>query len=167
MKPYEAYMYCMQQAEALHTSYQGIKIFETMKEAYKIKAQQYLTMLTEQQRIRAVKSFTNKMLRMAAREEKARSQISNYNMQETEAQKLMYNIKYRENYYKIQENYWETIQHIEKIRTDILTEQEAEYVNEQVMKEFDCEELKTTLGLNKIQHELKQNTKQKQYTKEN
>jgi len=144
MNNYQAAVYCLQQAEALMVSYSKIKLFEYMASAYLIKAAEFMQHATKAQH----EQFTRKLMRYERRiNTVCKKHTTDTMMQETPIEKLVYDIKLRHTTYKIHGDYWSTIQRLEKVRTDILTEQEAQYVNQQVDAEFSTEELRSVLGL--------------------
>lgn len=151
MTNYQAAIYLLQQAEALYASYSGLNLFETMAKAYILAAKRFFHRCTAAEK-RQYKRKYEKMRRKIFRKMKRRESI--YNMAETEYEKIWYDIRLREDAWKIEGNYWEFMQSIERIRTDMLTAQEAEYVNRQIAMEFSTEELKSVLGLNKANEQL-------------
>lgn len=147
MNNYQAAVYLLQQAEALYVSYKGLELFECMARAYIYAAKQFFKRCTSNQK-RQYKRKLEKMRRKI--EIKMKKRYSQYNMEENSNEREWYDIRYREDAWKIQGDYWEAMQYKERIRTDILTKEEAEYVNRQIAMEFRVEELKSVLGLNKV-----------------
>lgn len=144
MNNYQAASYCMQQAEALLVSYSKLHIFETMADAYMLKAAEYMKHSTLNQQ----QAFSKKFARLERRLENLKKKsCTNTMMEENVIERLIYNIKMRKTSFKIFGNYWENMQHIERVRTDILSDAEAEYINQQISAEFKTEELRSVLGL--------------------
>lgn len=146
MNNYQAAIYLLQQAEALYASYKGLDLFETMARAYIYAAKKMFKQCTATQK----RQYKIKLERMRRKiDKKMKQRTSAYNMKEDKYEILVFDIKKRETSFKIQGEYWQTMQYVEKVRTDILTQEEADYVNRQIMLEFSTEELKSVLGLNK------------------
>jgi len=145
MNYYQAARYLQDQGMALLVSYKGIKIFEIMAAAYFCKAKYFLQYATDNQK----KTFERKYHKFQRRLNKLeKQQKSTYELQETEIEQIVYNIGMRKESHKIQGSYWESMQKLYRVRTDVLTKTEAETVNQQIDAEFSVEELKSVLGLN-------------------
>jgi len=143
---YHAALYCLQQAEALIVNYAGITIFETMAEAYIVKAKEFIKHASPMDQ----KSYNKKVQRMNQRMKLImKRKASPYAMQETEEEQLLYNIKRRNKAYKIKGDYWDTMKALEQQNTVLPTTEEAEAINQQIEAEFMTEELKSVLGLKK------------------
>jgi hypothetical protein len=137
--------YLIDQAEALESSYKGIHYFDTMAKAYRIKANQIIkTMTSNKKEARILKNILLTMQRPDRR--KAQCE---YVMPETPVQQKMYDIDYRKESIKIQQDFWETMKSIEKINTRMYSREQLKYINQQVDAEFNSEELKSMLGLKK------------------
>jgi hypothetical protein len=146
---YHAAIYCLQQAEALIVNYAGITIFETMAEAYMMKAKQFIKHASAKDQ----KSYNKKMDKMNKRMKNImKKKISPHAMQEDAIQTLVFDISKRNKSYKITGNYWETMQKLEKQNTILPTKDEAALINQQIEAEFMVEELKSVLGLKINEH---------------
>lgn len=156
-------LYHYELAQSYLTSYKGIDIFEIAAEMHIATAKALANTI---KRYRSVKfeKLINKLRSKLI--QKCRHQIPHEKPEilcEDENNKILYNIKEREMFYKIQNDYWTTMQAIERVRTRILTEQEAYYVNQQINAEFAVEELRSVLGLIKSyenNHQSNKNQKQ-------
>lgn len=142
MTPYQRYQYLMDQAEALHKQYSGIILFEQMADIYEQHAKiiqdkigNNFTKLKQQ--------YETKQLRIKNRQEQNSRKTINFDYLYSQ----YYNIEGRRTFIKIQENYWETMQKIEKSHTKQLTQEEADHVNRQIKMEFSEHYLKALLGL--------------------
>lgn len=135
----QRYNYLLDQAQALVTTYKGIKIFDTMAKIYVEKANQ-------------LKRITAQPLKRRIIQGDKRINILN-NIPDTSDINIeqFYNIKHRHKITKIQEDYWETMKHIENTTTRLLTDDELEIVNQQMESEFNSHELHALLTVN-IQH---------------
>lgn len=139
MKDYELIQYLLEQAISLEVSYQGIDIFDTMAQCYRWRA-----------KFIALKNHTTytqfKQAEQIA-EERIRQKYSAYQMKETECERMVFDIKYRDEFYKIQGQYWDYMKSYERVRFRKLNPDELARVNQQVNAEFSCEELRSVLGL--------------------
>lgn len=151
MNSVQAAQYCLDQAIALENSYAKLHIFEAMAKAYRLKAEQYLTNVNKTE----VVAFHNKMKKRIERQARAnqRAETSRYEMPEDKYQRLIYNITYRQNAHKIKEDYWTTMQALERVNTRVLTDTEANIVNRQIEEEFDVNDLYLSLGLKNKRYE--------------
>lgn len=145
--------YYLQQAEAYRSSYKGIHIFELAAETLEYHAK----VLLEQWKppkavIKKFKGDKQKYIRhVLARKALKADQDCKMSreaalLKEKLTSNIYDNIGYRQTFIKIQEDYWTTMQKLERVRTDILTQEEAQYVNQQINAEFDIEEMKSMLG---------------------
>jgi hypothetical protein len=137
--------YLLEQALALKSSYEGLDYFMAMHDIYKQKAYSILKACAYTNRERSV--IMHKVYQsLATTIKQSKCMSSEYSYAETTAYKLVNEIKYRETAYKIQSNYWETMQAIERINCQVLTESQAKCANQQINAEFSVEELKSSLG---------------------
>jgi len=144
---YAAAQYLLDQSIALTISYPELNIFKTMAQCYEIKAQQYLADVPPHIKQQLIYRYNKHKYHIIEDGRHEKPDIITID-EDNEYNVHIYNIKKREWFYKIQSDYWSTMQHIEKLRTDRLDEHEAEYVNRQIDAEFSSEELKTILGVN-------------------
>lgn len=140
MTPFQRYQYLIDQADALTKQYKGIEYFEQMAQIYKQHAQKI--------REKIGKNFNNlyrqyiqKNISQSLKEENRRKTCDFDHLYAK-----YYNTEGRKTFYKIQENYWDTMQKIEKIHTKVLTQSEADYINKQIRMEYSTEYLKAILG---------------------
>lgn len=135
-------VYLLDQAMALKQSYEGISIFDTMADIYTQRAQ-YL--------INTYKISQKQIDKIRRRAEKTgsvniiKTQLQAYYTDQAMKASLQ-TIGHRRTSYKIQEDYWTTMQRIEKIRLEKLTPVELININQQIEAEFSSEELKSLMG---------------------
>lgn len=138
--------YCIEQAIALEVAYPGIKIFDTMAQAYRIRAKQYLW---NNNKVRIDENQLKESILKKMTVE-VKMQESPYMPRETRQYRDMFNIKYRQEVIKIQADYWETMkQHMYNVSYK-LNEKELQLINQQIEAEFSTEELKSVLGPGKF-----------------
>lgn len=145
MNNIQAAQYCLDQAVALEMSYSKLKIFEAMAHAYRVKADEYLRTVNKQQVIEFKKKYESRLARQAKLNQRA--EASRYEMAEDKYQRLIYNINYRKTSHKISDDYWTSLQAIERVNTRVLTDDEARNVNRQIEEEFSVNDLYMSLGL--------------------
>lgn len=139
--------YLLQQAISLRASYKGIKIFETMAEAYEMAARVYAENYTKdesmaQHLIKQALKFINKTAQHAR---DAFCQLMD--IQENDIELLLYAIKRNEFFYKIEQDYWTTMKKLQEKVSYNLTKQEYEYINQEIEKEISMELFKSDMGL--------------------
>lgn len=145
-------VYLLDQATALRQSYAGLSIFDTMADIY-IERAQYL--------MAKYKITQREIDRIKRKAERAgsidiiKAQLHKYYTDRAMEASLQ-TVKHRHTTYKIHEDYWTTMQKMEKIRTENLTPVEIERINEQIEAEFKSEELKTLMGSKKYYYGKKQ-----------
>lgn len=143
MNKFQLIKYLLEQSIALTSSYQGLKYFDAMANAYLTKAKFILkSMKISKHEERALVWKISSQLSIDRRKDK-----SPYHMQENELEHIVYNIKHRIDRYKIQHAYWETMKLKERIHTQLLNESQLKYANQAMSMEFKVEELKSALGL--------------------
>lgn len=147
-------VYLLEQATALRSSYEGIHIFDTMAQAYEEKAREI------QQKHNISQKHIAKIIQTTMIQTKAkmirdkdipRNEYSLEMPMETPMYTFINDVKRRETFYKIGENYWETMKLIERIRGEKLSTEELQYINEQVDAEFSSEYLRALVGINKYE----------------
>lgn len=138
MNAAQKYEYLLSQATALDVTYKGIKIFEVMSSIYKEHAE-----LIRKYHPRVEADLIRFMQAKLRKEKEAKMRYE----PENTFTRIWYNITGRNTFYKIQENYWQTMQLIEKAHIKTLTQEQAEYVNKQIEMEFSIHYLKALLGL--------------------
>lgn len=124
--------YLIDQAIALRSSYKGIRLFDAIAQAY----------ITEANKIR--KHYTTRQ----AQKEK---QLLNYKAtnpdsratlpDESEFEKIINDIQYRQVVHKIQGSYWETMKRIEQINTIHYSKEQLKFINQHIEAEFDVNEM--------------------------
>lgn len=146
--PKQQYSYHVQQAISYKVNYGGIEMFELMAKAHFEQAN-------------AIKKLHNlklnrKQITINTKLEEELQLKNKINMTTIEftdnefMNKIMYNlmdIKQREKYINYYTKYWEQTQKTELQRSENNTILELEYINKQLMMEFDVEELKSLLTL--------------------
>lgn len=152
MKTRERIAYYLTQAEAYRSSYGGIQIFELAAEMLEYQAKVLLLQWKPPKRVltkykgdklQYIKAFMNRttkpcQTKMNRDQALLREKIDRQNQYD--------DIGYRHTFYRIQEDYWSTMKKLERVCTETLTEEQAQYVNQQINAEFDIEELKSVLG---------------------
>lgn len=143
---FQLYQYHMDQATAYETSYKGIEIFEIMAQAHRDHATYLYNKYSQLPCFsRKVQNYTQRLLQQKIR---LKTVELGYGEKYNKLLAKLMDIKGRENYEDmIYANYWDNIQAKERIRTEINTKQECEYINQQINAEFDTEELKSLVGL--------------------
>lgn len=148
----QRYIYCKDLATDYRINYPGIKLFDLIAQAYDEQADRIYTKYGK------TTKFKKCMMRYLTRESKMKSRlkdmtsrktISELMPQEDKLYSLLYDIGHRKFQYKIIKDYWTTMQKIEKRQTFQLTKEQVDYINYQMLAEFDIEELKSVLGLKK------------------
>lgn len=131
--------YLIQQARALIASYKGLKLFETLAEAFMFaaglvddnyeefnKAIQYATTIQG--------IIKNKIIR------------GDYRYEDENTVQL-YGIKARKQFMKIEGAYWDTMKYIQELCDYHLTQEEADYINKQIELQISIEIFKSSMGL--------------------
>jgi len=155
---YAAGQYLLDQAISLMISYPELNIFKTMAQCYEQKAQEYIANIPDSLKNKLIYKYNKHKYQIETDSRLSKPEIVNID-EDNQYNVHIYNICKREHFYKIQGDYWTTMQKIEKLRTDRLTENEALYVNQQIDAEFSSEELKSVLGMTGLKintNELKQ-----------
>jgi hypothetical protein len=130
--------YLYDQALALERSYKGIKIFDVMINAYRQAAD----------KIPIPPKLINKVIKIKQGDNRQHFN-ENLHQNPTQLDPILYDIQHREKQYKIGENYWETMQKVERARETRETPQQLQRINEEIEKEFSSEELAALLSVNK------------------
>lgn len=139
--PIQQYQYLEDQATALDMSYRGIDIFDKMSKQYRKKARKIAQKyFITQKDINTIKQNiyrdynTDKFTKYI----KIRQETTPYMMEENDTEQCIYEIGYREKYYKMQENktYWENMKAYERVRNEQLSQQSLKLINEQINAEF-------------------------------
>jgi hypothetical protein len=144
--------YLQQQAIALRSSYKGIKIFETMAECFDQAAKAYAEYLSKNKGNKYGKTmehvyqhalkFVDKIVYMS-REQFAKDA----EVQENYIEKIFYDIGSYKHWFKIQGDYWETMKKLQEKCSYKLTQQEYDYINQQIEDEISLEYFKSSMGL--------------------
>jgi len=132
-------IYLQDIAYSLEVNYPKIKYFMVIAEMYRKLAEKIRTdcKITTQH----VEKFKLKQ----QIKEKVREQKQNFDSSYFEnLEKDHYlNVQHRHDQYKIQNNYWETMKKIEKAHTDILTDEQADFVSRQIEQEISVHYIKS------------------------
>lgn len=138
--------YLIQQAVALLTSYGDIEYFRVMAQLYVRAASQILKyhhiIYTQPKNT----NLQTKDVRKLVGDDVYK--YLNIIDEREFINQILYSIGHRKHQYSLQSNmtYWENMKKIERIRTDRLTQDEADYVNKQIRLEYSTEYLKSMLG---------------------
>jgi hypothetical protein len=134
--------YYLEQALALRTSYGGIRIYELMAEAYEKEAA-----ILCQNKIEIV---TQVLTEVEKKYFEARKKITEFDNRynETPEYQLLYGIKYKKVFFKIQGDYWDTMKKMQESQTYTLTQKQLDYINQQIETEISTEIFKSIMGLN-------------------
>lgn len=153
--PLQLAIYLEEQATALTMAYKGMHYFDIMAQAYLHRKQQIMERykITEKQIDKYKMRLKNKPF-LTINDykkylEQNRNQTSPNIMTENLLTTFVYDIKRREEFFKIKGNYWDTMKLIQNTRCEKLTTEQLKYINEQIDSEFDMEYLKALVGLNK------------------
>lgn len=151
--PRQLAVYLEEQAIALEAAYKGLHYFDTMAAAYRQQQrnimQQYhisekeYQLYKEKRKSRPFLTMKTYMQYL----ESTKNQISQYIQHEDPLAIFVYDIKQREEFYKIKDNYWDTMKLIMHQRAERLSTEELQYINEQIDKEFSMEYLKALMGM--------------------
>jgi len=132
--------YLIQQARALLASYKGIKIFDMLAEAFMFAA----SLVDEN-----TKDFTMAINYATEIQGIIKNKILKGDFRyEDENTILLYGIKSRQKFYKIEGAYWETMKYIQEMANYNLTQEEADYINKQIENMIAIEIFKSSMGLN-------------------
>lgn len=153
MNPKQLAVYLEEQAIAIEAAYKGMHYFDTMAQAYRQQQQNILKnygislkQYNEYKNKRKSRPFLTMKTYLQYLEE-TRNQTSPYMQHEDPLSIFVYDIKQRQEFYKIKDNYWDTMKLIMHQRAEHLSTEELEYINEQIDKEFSMEYLKALVGL--------------------
>lgn len=138
MNAAQKYEYLMAQATALDKTYKNVRIFEVMRDIYIEHAN-----LIRKYHPRVETDLKRFMISKLRKEKESKMRYEPENI----FYRIWYNVTGRNTFYKIQENYWQTMQLIEKAHVRQLTKEQADYVNKQIEMEFSIHYLKALLGL--------------------
>jgi len=129
----DAAEYCIAQAQALETTYPGVEYFLTFAQVYREKARQYVLM-SDNENVHRGNGRTIRDRRQTLLLE-AGNKFDGYSYAP------------RRTSHKILENYWETMQLIERGHSFVLNEQQAALVNLQIAAEFNTQDLNYLVAL--------------------
>jgi len=146
--------YLLQQAISLRATYKGIKIFEELANCFENEARIYTNYYTK-----GNKKLADKMMREAYKFtgqllNETRKHASQYApIRESPENILMYDIGYKKKIgVKIYNglSYWESVKRMQEKCSYNLTNQELQYINQQIEAEISTEEFKATMGLQNL-----------------
>lgn len=146
--PIQKYQYHIDQAVSYMVNYKGIEIFEIMAKAHFQQAQKY----KEVYNLKLVKKAKSLNQKIKA---KLNKKVKLNNIQFTNDDEMniilskLFDVKSREKYIDYYTNYWEQTKETELQRTEVNSIEELKYINDQINREFDTEELKSLLALHK------------------
>lgn len=161
LRPLYKIAYLHNLGAALEINYPGITFFETVAKAYHQAAQhiqdthQHVITRNKVYWKMAKKLRTNNykiivqnlLANFNQRQGEQRLQKTPYGLQEDITEQILYDIGQREEFYKIQGTYWETMSAQFHKAQYKLSDQQLARVNQQIEAEFSIEELKSLLGL--------------------
>lgn len=132
--------YLRAQAQALRANYKNLNLFETAAELYEKQAEH----IRQQYPKAPYNKYTKQLVRQLTQN------IRDMNVEtplDFDAMEEEYSecITHRKQQYKIQDNYWETMQLIEKRHVKQLTQEQAKYISLQLWVEFQEEYLKSMI----------------------
>lgn len=133
-------IYLQDLAKALQASYKGLDYFDTMAYMYCLRAKALWTENNIPNSV--VQAIRTKMQNVTG--DKRTTLPTNDESDELEMPK--YNVQLRQNAYKIEDSYWETMKKIEKVSNRVYTKEMNDIVNLQINAEFDPQELSTLLA---------------------
>lgn len=143
MDCYEAAQYMYDQAEALLVSYKGIAIFDKMADIYVARGNKYL-----EQYVNNANKTKHKHKLKFGQDRKTRPLV------DTAIDLMFFNQQPREQWYNLEQNYWETVKQYERVTTQLLKSNEALIVNLAISREFDDNLLGQKVGLDYKQNIL-------------
>lgn len=140
--------YLLQQAISLRATYKGIRIFENMAEAFDQAAQQYADYLAKGDEAVAERIvnqslvYVEKCLRFIRETTPTEQDIK-----EDEIDNILYSIGKNKVFFKIQNDYWETMKKLQEKISYNLTKSQLEYINEQIEAIMSIHIFKSDMGL--------------------
>lgn len=138
--------YLKQQAISLRATYAKIQIFEEMANAFDMAAEIYAKNYMKDE-IKAQQLIQDSLNMIQKQAQLTRKIISEEAPPEDALNQLLYNIKRNKNFYRIQDDYWETIKRLQEKVSYHLTQQEYNYINQQIQNEMSLEIFKASMGL--------------------
>lgn len=138
--------YYTQQSVSIRACYKGITIFDLMADAYEYQANRLLN---------GNQKVLNKLINKAwvdtiIMRKKIEAMHPEYI--EDENSRFIYGIKYKYNFFKIMDNYWDTMKMLQESNVSKLSTQQLQYVNQEIEKEISIEYFKSVMGLNKTNY---------------
>jgi hypothetical protein len=143
----QKYMYHIDQAISYKVNYNGINIFEIMGDyhfamARRIKNEYNLKINKKEKQTYLLLA---KQIKLAKKVKLDQFEFTEDNIFNKLLSKL-FDIKSREKYIDYYTNYWEQTQLVERARNEVNSINELKYINDQIEREFDIEELKSLLA---------------------
>jgi hypothetical protein len=138
--------YYFQQAVSLRAAYPGIVIFDTMAEAYEQQAMKLINYnpIAYKLILKKVNSYLTEIRKSALEIDPKYVETPEYQQ--------MYGIQFKRRFFKIQENYWDTMKMLQESQVEKLSTEELKYVNEAIENEISLEYFKSIMGLNKLSY---------------
>lgn len=122
-------------------NYAGIDIFEMMEKAHTIKARSYAALHPDH-------NFRTQITLLKQDNKREHRDRPLEDFLKPEIHDLYYNVRHRDKIINIVDDYWSTMQRIEKDRSqEQLTQDQLKLVNQQINNEFDLHELASMLAL--------------------
>lgn len=150
--PKQRYCYHIDMARSYLVNYPGIHIFELMAKAH-IKEATQIRQIYNIKISEVTKKTINQINKIIKMKKTMVTNPLGYNESYNKLLTELMEIKGREKYYNMYlAQYWEQIKRYEMVRTEVLSKEQLKYVNQQIQLEFDTEELKSLLALNKNEH---------------
>lgn len=140
--------YLVQQAISLRATYKGIQVFELMAQAFEQAATQYAMYMAKGNEQLANKIcqdsivYVQKVIQFARNQRAMEADIA-----ENEMDKILYDIGLNHEFFKIGDNYWDTIKRLQEKVSYNLTKAEYDYINEQIQAIMDLHIFKAEMGL--------------------
>ena len=141
--------YLISQAIDYEKNYPDIELFQVMAKAYRAHAAQFAKFNFNNKEF----YYIHKKMRLRAKKKSLSSDAivftGNYEVDKTLT--YLYDAIGRDKVEDlVYDDYWQNVQCIQQSRTPLTKQLEIEYVNDQINAEFDIEELKSLVGLNKF-----------------
>lgn len=132
--------YLLAQAEAILANYPKIHYFQQMAQVYQKQAgylaKKYPMKYTNKYRQQIYRLINAELNHLDTEEEAFFDKLERIFKEQ---------VGHRKTQYKIYSNYWDTMKQIEKQQTTILTQEQADYINQQIDAEFMIEYLKSMI----------------------
>jgi hypothetical protein len=146
--PKQRVEYLLQQAISLRATYKNIQVFEDMATAFEIAAYDYAKLMAKGDQQKADKICNDSLRYIQKVIQFARNQFCQHaEIAENEMDKILYDIGLNREFFKIGNDYWDTIKRLQEKVSYKLTKQQYEYINQQVQGIIDLQYFKSEMGL--------------------